>query len=238
MSLRDKYNPERGRDENDPAFFSLYWRRAMNVITEQPDHTRIPVHLAHRWEAGDENPAVPAVKVFITQKAYLRVIGHAHSDMDNEVGGWLLGRWCWDDDTHEEFIVIDASLNTSNQQNSSTHLTFTRESQVRMHAIKEERYPDKMVVGWFHTHPRMSLFLSGFDVFLHENFFPHPWQVALVIEPHTRIGGFFIRGADGDLNNRKYYGFYELTNRKNQSVVHWRNLRPGVPEIIRSEEDA
>jgi proteasome lid subunit RPN8/RPN11 len=152
--------------------------------------------------------------------------------MENEVGGWLLGRWCWDPENLEEYIVVDASLPALYTNQSSTHLTFTQKSQVQMFGLQEKLYPEKVVVGWYHTHPRMSLFLSSYDQWLHQYFFPHPWQVALVVEPHTRIGGFFIRDLDHELNTRNYFGFYELTNRANRTVVHWRNLQPGIPEII------
>jgi hypothetical protein len=102
--------------------------------------------------------------------------------------------------------------------------------------ILEEFYPDKTVVGWYHTHPRMSIFLSSYDLFLHENFFPHPWQVALVVEPYTHQGGFFIRDEDHQLDPRRYYGFYELNNGQNDSIVDWRNLRPGSPTNLDLEK--
>jgi hypothetical protein len=79
-------------------------------------------------------------------------------------------------------------------------------------------------VGWYHTHPRMGIFLSGYDTWLHDHFFPHPWQVALVVEPHTGAGGFFVRNKENKLDPRKYYGFHELQNRRLESVVNWQNL--------------
>ncbi len=79
-------------------------------------------------------------------------------------------------------------------------------------------------MGWYHTHPKMSVFLSGHDTFLHNHFFPHPWQVALVIEPHSHQAGFFIRDQEGELDPRYYFGFQELVGRGNQSLVNWNNL--------------
>ena len=122
-------------------------------------------------------------------------------------------------------------------QHGGAYLTFTQDTQVALYAQKEERYPGKDLVGWYHTHPRMSVFLSEYDIWLHQNFFPEPWQVALVIEPHTATAGFFVQQEGGILDARKYYGFYELnTRRKQSSVVHWQNL---IPENLpnQSEED-
>jgi proteasome lid subunit RPN8/RPN11 len=90
----------------------------------------------------------------------------------------------------------------------------------------EDRYPGKELVGWYHTHPRMGIFLSTYDVWLHKHFFPKPWQVALVIEPHSNVAGFFSQDSQGELDARYYHGFYEIDNGQNRSVVHWNNMQP------------
>lgn len=191
-----------------------------------PRRARIPIHRARRWLADGENGRASGLQVFVTQPAYRAINAHANSDLDNEVGGWLAGRWCRDVDTKAEFVVVEALLPAQQVRSGSTFLTFTHDSQVAMLAALEERYAKKGIVGWYHTHPRMGLFLSGYDVWLHEHFFPYPWQVALVVEPHGHIGGFFVRNQNEELDARRYFGFYELLNRKGESVVDWRNVHP------------
>ena len=198
----------------------------LQPATKGPRRARAPYHRARRWLADGENGASPRVQVFVTQQAYLKICGHAQTDMDNEVGGWLAGRWCRDVETKKEFIVVEGLLPAQQVRSGSTFLTFTHDSQVAMLAALEERYAKKGVVGWYHTHPRMGIFLSGYDLWLHEHFFPQPWQVALVVEPHSGTGGFFIRDRKNHLNPRKYYGFYELHNRRVESVMDWINLFP------------
>ena len=191
-----------------------------------PRSTRIPFRRARRWRSqGEENLyGVPAVSVFVTQAAYWRFNAHAQSDLQNEVGGWLIGKWRLDKQSGEQFVVIETILPALYTQQGSAYLTFTQESQVALHNHIQTYYPDKELVGWFHTHPRMGVFLSEYDNFLHRNFFPELWQVALVIEPYGGTGGFFIRQPDGTLDTRRYYGFYELLNWRRHSVVQWRNL--------------
>jgi hypothetical protein len=104
-------------------------------------------------------------------------------------------------------------------------LTFTQNSQVDIHATIDEMYPEDAIVGWYHTHPRMGVFLSQYDTWLHDHFFPEPWQVALVIEPHADVGGFFVRQVSGVLDPGGYSGFYELDENSGQSIVHWNNLK-------------
>jgi proteasome lid subunit RPN8/RPN11 len=160
----------------------------------------------------------------MTQKAYIRANVHAQSDLENEIGGWLIGSWRVDQITGEEFIVVERCLPALHARRGSAYITFTQDSQVAMFEIMEEKFPDKELVGWYHTHPKMSVFLSNYDTFLHNAFFPHPWQVALVIEPHSSTAGFFIRDAAGNLDHKAYFGFHELTLGKYHSVVRWANM--------------
>ncbi len=191
---------------------------------------------ARRWRSpleSDEHK--PAVSVFVAPRAYVRFCAHAGSDLDHEVGGVLVGERCADETTGEPFIVVEAVLLAQHTRQGSAYLTFTQDSLVALHDELEERYPDKEMVGWYHTHPRMGVFLSGYDTWLHMHFFPEPWQVALVIEPHSVTGGFFIRQADGSLDPRRYSGFYELAENEAPSVVHWRNLELDEEEARVSE---
>lgn len=193
-----------------------------------PRRARLPLSRAQRWLAAGEDGAQPALPVFFTQSVIKTIALHAASDMDNEVGGWLAGRWCRDARAGTEFVVVEALLPAQQVRSGSTFLTFTHDSQVAMLSALEEQYQNKCVVGWYHTHPRMGIFLSGYDTWLHDHFFPQPWQVALVVEPHTRQAGLFMR-KDGELSPRRYSGFYELHSSSMDSVVDWANLR-AVPQ--------
>ena len=189
----------------------------------------IPYRHSRYWRSDIElalaDQHQPGIAVFMTQKAYVRANVHAHTDLDNEVGGWLIGNWREDQITGEEYIVIEKCLPAVYARRGSDYLTFTQDSQVAMFEIMEEKFPDKELVGWYHTHPKMSVFLSNYDLFIHNHFFPHPWQVALVIEPHANVGGFFVRDRDGILDARHYFGFHELAVGLKRSVVHWANMK-------------
>ncbi len=202
--------------------------RLLPETAQEARGAHMPVARALRWRSpfdGDDS-CQPAVSVFVTHAAYVRFCAHAGSDLDNEVGGALVGHWRADHHTGEQFIVIDAILRAQHTRHGSAYLTFTQDTLVALNAELEERYPTKQMVGWFHTHPRMGVFLSRYDTWLHDSFFHEPWQVALVIEPHSSAGGFFIRQTDGTLDPHRYFGFYELTYPVKASGVNWRNLQP------------
>ena len=191
-----------------------------------PLSTRLPTLRARRWYSDYEvtQEFKPGIQVFVTQRAYVRFCAHAGTDLENEVGGGLVGKWRVDPRTHDQFIVVEAALPAKHTRQSSTYLTFTQDSLIALRDDLEARYPGKQMVGWYHTHPSMGVFLSGYDVWLHEHFFPEPWQVALVVEPHSVTGGFFIRQKSGEFDPRRYFGFYELYPNKARRVVHWVNL--------------
>lgn len=212
--------------------------RLLPLEKPTPQIGYMPYKHARYWRSDLElaSSRKPGIAVFMTQKAYVRANVHAQSDLDNEVGGWLIGNWREDQVTGEEYIVVERCLPAMYAQAGSAYLTFTQDSQVAMFDIMEDKYPDKELVGWYHTHPKMSVFLSTYDLFLHNSFFPHPWQVALVMEPHTRVAGFFIRDKEGNLDGRHYFGFHELANESKRSVVHWENMTEEFTESLAAKE--
>jgi proteasome lid subunit RPN8/RPN11 len=196
-----------------------------------PRLASLPLENTRRWISAYEDDGNSApVSVFLTQKTFQQVMEHASSDLEKEVGGILLGKWCLDSETTRQYIVVTASLPARFTQHGSVFLTFTQDSLVDIRAKIDEEYPEDVIVGWYHTHPRMGVFLSQYDTWLHEHFFPELWQVALVIEPHSEVGGFFVRQAGGVLDPDRYFGFYELDDIARPSIVHWNNLQQGMAE--------
>lgn len=190
----------------------------------EPITTPLPVRKAHRWNSQyDSTGLQPLVSVFMTQSAYSRICVHSVSDLGNEVGGIMVGEWCIDDQG-EQFVVIEYAIPARNTRHGSVYLTFTQDSLVQIHEEIDQRYKGKKIVGWYHTHPKMGIFLSHYDTWLHKNFFPEPWQVALVVEPHTSLGGFFVRQKDGTLDPTRYFGFHELDGNFGRTMVFWQNL--------------
>jgi proteasome lid subunit RPN8/RPN11 len=174
----------------------------------------------------------PLAKVFVTQSAYSRIVLHSLSELDDEIGGALVGLWCMDRNSGEQFVVVQHMLPARHTRQGSVYLTFTQDTLVDFHDEIERNYSGKRIVGWYHTHPRMGIFLSHYDTFLHNNFFPEPWQVALVVEPHSSLGGFFIRRPGGTLDPTRYFGFYELNGNLGRSMVDWRNLHDDESEGV------
>lgn len=192
-----------------------------------PSPASMPLGSSRHWCSHIEEQGFnPHIQVFVAQSAYLRLEEHSASDLESEVGGILVGVWSVDTEQVQEFIVVETALPARFTRQGSVYLTFTQDSLVDLHTEMDEHYPDKQIVGWYHTHPGMGVFLSSYDAWLHQHFFPEPWQVALVIDPVSQVGGFFIRQADGILDPARCFGFHELDGTSTQSIVRWNNLQP------------
>jgi len=143
-----------------------------------------------RWQ-----PAEMPFPIFMHQRVNFAITQHAKENHDREVGGVLLGDVCRDRDGRM-FVVFTHTLKAEFTDETRGHLTFTHKSWLKMHTTREAQFPDKRIVGWYHTHPGWSIFLSEWDLFIHQNFFKQPWQVALVIDPQVDRAGFFVWQAN------------------------------------------
>ena len=192
----------------------------------QPETSTAPREFSQRWDSPyDRNNLQPTVAVFLSRFAYYRITAHAES-AEVEVGGVLTGQWCSDEAGGGHYIVVNHMVPARHTRQGSVYLTFTKDTLIDVHERIENLFPGERIVGWYHTHPRMGVFLSHYDTFLHNNFFPEPWQVALVVEPFSSIAGFFIRQIDGTLDPTRYFGFYEMDGANGRrSVIQWQNMQ-------------
>jgi proteasome lid subunit RPN8/RPN11 len=191
-----------------------------------------PFGQARRWRSDYEaRHARHWPTIFMTQDAYREVNAFAGASLDREVGGMLIGQVCMTPEG-ERYVIVEGQLEARHTSNGATHLTFTSNTLTDALTRLEEEHPDKQIVGWYHTHPGLSVFLSSMDVWLHSHFFPQPWHVALVIDPVANHAGFFwyTSEAPGLLHPNNYVGFYELTPQDQPSVVTWHNMEPAVPQ--------
>ena len=129
-----------------------------------------------------------AVAIYIDQRVLSQVIEYSESDMTGEVGGFLLGGLHEDGGT---YVEVRAFLPAPSARSGRASLTFTHETWAQLNRQVEADYPDQLVLGWQHTHPGLTVFLSGYDVFIHRNFFSQPWQIALVVDPKAKELSFF-----------------------------------------------
>ena len=88
-------------------------------------------------------------------------------------------------------IEVAACIEGQNAEEAGAHVTFTQDTWEHIYAIKDQKYPEERIVGWYHSHPGFGVFLSDHDTFIHRNFFSSPGQVAWVFDPHSDEEGCF-----------------------------------------------
>jgi proteasome lid subunit RPN8/RPN11 len=110
---------------------------------------------------------------------------HARSSSKAEVCGVLIGK----DRDHR--IEVAACIEGQNAEEAGAHVTFTQDTWEHIYAVKDQKYPEERIVGWYHSHPGFGVFLSDHDTFIHRNFFSSPGQVAWVFDPHSDEEGCF-----------------------------------------------
>ncbi|MBK9013914.1 MAG: hypothetical protein IPM82_07420 [Saprospiraceae bacterium] len=68
-----------------------------------------------------------------------------------------------------------------------------------------DEYLGNVLLGWFHTHPGHTPYLSDIDLKkTHELFYTRPFQVAIVLDTLTENfdTGIFSRKKSGQVNNK------------------------------------
>lgn len=126
----------------------------------------------------------------VLQSVINEIKEHGRSSMHAEVCGVLVGSLCWDGGP---YLLIDGRIEGKHASHQSGSVTFTSETWDFIHEELTTKYPDRKIVGWYHTHPGFGIFLSNMDAFIHENFFSFPWEPAYVFDPQAETDGFFFK---------------------------------------------
>ncbi len=154
--------------------------------------------------------------VVVMESEVLRKIRqHARTSMKAEVCGVLIGN------TEHERMTVEACIAGVNAAQGGAHVTFTQDTWEHIYKIKDKEFPDHKIVGWYHSHPGFGVFLSEHDLFIQQNFFSNPLQVAWVFDPHTDEEGCFgwIGGNIEKLSDIRvgYSQAVEITERADHS---------------------
>ncbi len=107
-----------------------------------------------------------------------------------EIGGVLFGRFS-PSGRNPKRVEVAATRPIECDHSAGPAFILSSAERVRLtqlfeHARHEEDLAALAVVGFWVSHGRSALGLTSHDVDLYRAFFPHPWQVALVLKPENR----------------------------------------------------
>lgn len=128
--------------------------------------------------------------VFLEEICLKSMEKHAAGDILHEQAGILCGYTYVDGS--QLYINITAALPVDTVSDSA-HFVFHETS---WQAIWNRLDDSSTILGWYHTHPGMGVFLSATDLRTQKLHFSAPWQIAIVIDPVSGQSGVFS-GAEG-----------------------------------------
>lgn len=186
----------------------------VELISDKPmrtafDYRDVAVY-ANAEEVGMIGPA--DIRIFVRRDALERIVEEAKRTGDVERGGILVGQIYEPTDDGRRIVEISDLIAGEHTLSSVIELRYTFETWQARNATLRERFPGKRMVGWYHTHlidlavytdetrtkvERTKLFFSRDDLFLHKQFFPDEWYVAMVLDPQGK--SMFFQWKDGDV---------------------------------------
>ena len=143
---------------------------------------------APRWQV-EQKGEIAGPATYIRLEAILDILRHVPQAVRHELGGLLTGQIGTDEEG--AFVLVERALPAPDAVSTRVSITFTSEAWDELWEAKERECPGSKIVGWYHTHPALGVFLSEPDRFIHRHFFTEAWQLALVFDPATHVWGLF-----------------------------------------------
>jgi proteasome lid subunit RPN8/RPN11 len=146
---------------------------------------------------------MPTIYLDFEVARQLQFEGQRSIKTDKEVAGILLGTTSHDN----QAIKVSHIAIAVDEDSSPVHFKFTYsvwdDLIDQMERMSREAGEELLLLGWYHTHPNMSVFLSRYDLRTHRDFH-RPYQFALVLAPKrgsadTGAGFFCNRGGETQL---------------------------------------
>ena len=136
---------------------------------------------------------------FVRREALEALQNFLAQDLEREHGGLLVGVPFCDPATQRLFVEIQAAIPAPGTLGSPVHLQFTADAWSYISGIVESQYHDRLIVGWYHSHPGLGVFMSATDRATQRTFFGHAWNVAVVADPERRHTGWFAGAECGTM---------------------------------------
>jgi len=109
----------------------------------------LPTDDSNLWRWQPEGVPFP---IFLHQRVNITIAQHARQNSEREVGGILLGE-VRQDERGQMYIIVTHAIKAEFASETRGHLTFTHKTWLQIRSTYEAHYPDKVIVGWYHTHP-------------------------------------------------------------------------------------
>jgi len=189
-----------------------------DVEEAQPEQNLRPDRNRHFAVVAYGQPTASDLPIFVDLDVLLDMEAHAASDKTVELGGVMLGGH-YEDTDGKAFVVISDSLRAEHYESTKGSFKFTHDTWEKISRQRDEFPADMQMAGWYHTHPDWGVFLSGMDMFICDNFFNKPLDVAYVIDPCRLDRAFFMWTGKPKERIRRTGGFFVTASRFRQAEL-------------------
>lgn len=178
-------NPSQQRviHESIPPLFNA--KSIQRHIPKKKDFPKEVSYQLANWEA-------PVVTV--RQNAWNKILIHGSSDKTNEQFGILVGGVYENPENGGIWLDIVGMIPAERYHGTPAYVEVSTDEMSEMIRRSEslmESYPDLCRLGWYHTHPGHTIFMSATDKSNHRSVYRANWQTALVYDPRNHLFGFF-----------------------------------------------
>ncbi|MBN2150383.1 MAG: Mov34/MPN/PAD-1 family protein [Candidatus Lokiarchaeota archaeon] len=146
-------------------------------------------------EDKDKNDYVHDVYI---QKRILDEIEQRCKNNKYEIIGMLVGNAY--KHKGKEYVLINGFLFSALIEGSAIFTQVIDGAVGEMSVMKEKEHPGSIIVGWWHSHPNLGVFLSSVDIKTME-MFNKGFHVALVVDPIRNERAFF------KIDDEKHYHY-------------------------------
>ena len=183
-------NFDRGNNPGNRRNSDLEHHNQIVWVDSEDVYKPIPKKLSEfTAERGIQEAAV--TPVYVKAEALDSLKAHLASNLRVEQGGILFGN-AYEDPFLGIYVEIIAAVAAPATIGTGAHLEFTPDSWLGIMDYARSEHPDENIVGWYHSHPNMSVFMSGTDMRTQQSFFYHPWCLSIVHDPVSEAIGYFL----------------------------------------------
>lgn len=128
---------------------------------------------------------------FIEHEALKGLYDFLAHDISREHGGVLVGLPFFDEEQEKLYVDIRVAIPAQESEGSPVYFKFTSNTWKNISGIIEENFPEMLIVGWYHSHPGLGVFMSGTDRDTQHAFYNQSWNFAIVVDPIKKETGWF-----------------------------------------------
>lgn len=179
------------------------------------------------FQVGEEEPGL---RVYLQYDLWRALDQYAVRDTSRELAALLVGLVAEGPDGDTLLIedAIEVGLGEAKERFSSRSWQHARR-------VARTRYPDRVILGWYHTHPGLGLDLSSEERDVHGAIFPEHWQILYVVDPVSRDRNFY-RKIEGKLQPAQGFRIFGKESSVAAQAAQAERA-PASPPPVKNEEN-